>query len=117
MRKIRGKTMIKLPAMQPDCCVECPLLGLIPRTDTSRPKGSKETHVCLGTFEALTQRGTKIRASQRDSHHPLNRPCDLLYDKWLQLPERTFSIPDKAYIMYRFPYEQTLQLKIKYHNK
>lgn len=50
-------TPIQLPAEQPDCCALCPLVGIIPKAN--RPKGTKETHCCLGTMEALSGRGIK----------------------------------------------------------
>lgn len=117
MRKPRGTTLIKLPPIQPDCCAECPLIGKIPKDQPGRPRGSKENHVCLGTWEAISGRGITVRASQKDVHHPLHRPCDLKYDTWLQLNDRMFAIPDAAYLKYRLPYEQGLQYQIKFHNE
>ena len=84
-------------------------------TQPDRPKGSKETHVCLGTWEALSGRGIKVRASQRDSHHPLRRPCDTKWDAWMKLPERCFLLQDIVYLHYRMPFENGLQFKIKFH--
>ena len=115
-RKPRGKTPIKLPMAQPDCCFDCPLCGLIPKDHPGKPKGSKETHVCLGTWEALTGRGIKVRASQRDGHHPLRRPCDTKWEAWLLLDRQYFLISDEAYIHYRLPFEHGLQFTIKFHN-
>lgn len=106
---------MQLPPEQPDCCLECPLCGLIPKDHPDRPKGSKETHVCLGTWEALTGRGIKVRASRRDSHHPLHRPCDTKWEAWMRLPERCFMLKDEAYLHYRLPFEDGLQFKIKFH--
>ena len=107
---------VQLPPTQPDACFECPLVGLIGR-GVSRPKFSKETHVCLGTMEAMTKRGIKIRASPRDAHHPLRRPCDNLWDTWMILPRRILNINRQFYIECRIPYEQTLQMRIKFHGK
>lgn len=115
MRKPKGLTPIQLPLVQPDCCFDCPLCGLIPKGYNGKPKGSKETHVCLGTWEALTGRGIKICASNRDSHHPLRRPCDTRWEAWMKLDERCFLIPDEAYIEFRQPFERGLQFKIKFH--
>ena len=112
----RNITKVKLPPLQPDCCAECPLLGLVPK-HISRPKNSKETHVCIGTMEALTARGTKVRASKRDSNHPLNRPCDRRWDGWMALPNRELGVSIQHYNDCRIPYEQTLQLVIKFHTK
>lgn len=107
---------IQLPPTQPQACCECCLCGLIPKS-ISRPKYSKETHVCLGTMEAMTKRGIKIRASQRDPHHPLRRPCDHLWDAWMTLPRRILNVNRQFYVECRIPYENTLQMKIKFHNK
>ena len=102
MRKPKNRTPIQLPPEQPDCCFDC-------------PKGSKETHVCLATWEALTGRGIKVRASERDSHHPLRRPCDNKWEAWMKLPERCFLLQDIVYLHYRIPFENGLQFKIKFH--
>ena len=110
----RNIVQITLPAEQPDCCAECPLLGLVPKY-VARPKNSKETHVCCGTMEAITQRGSKVRASQRDSNHPLHRPCDNRWHSWMQLPQRKLGITTQTYNDCRIPYECTLQLQIKFH--
>jgi hypothetical protein len=110
----RNITMIQLPPMQPDCCAECPLLGLVPKT-VARPKNSKETHVCMGTMEALTQRGTRVRASNRDVNHPWHRPCDSRWNAWMQLQGRKLGVGVQVYNECRIPYECTLQLQIKFH--
>lgn len=115
MRKPKNKTPIQLPPEQPDCCFDCPLCGLIPKDQPDKPKGSKETHVCLATWEALTGRGIKVRASGRDSHHPLKRPCDTKWEAWMKLPERCYLLPDVVYLHYRLPFENGLQFKIKFH--
>ena len=81
----------------------------------ARPKNSKETHVCIGTMEALTQRGSKVRASQRDTNHPLHRPCDNRWRAWLALPGRKLGVNTQTYNDCRIPYECTLQLQIKFH--
>ena len=107
---------VKLPPCQPDCCAVCPLLGLIPK-NVVRPKHSKETLVCLGTMEALTQRGSKIRASQRDQHHPLRRPCDDRWDMWMTLPNRILNVNRDYFRDCRIPYENTLQMQIKFHKR
>lgn len=106
---------VQLPAKQPDCCAECPLLGLVPKY-VQRPKNSKETMVCLGTMEALTQRGSKIRASNRDATHPLHRPCDRIWKAWEQLPNRRLGISIQTYNDCRIPYEGTLQMRIRFHS-
>ena len=110
----RNFVQIQLPPEQPDCCAECPLLGLVPGY-VQRPKNSKETHVCCATREALTQRGSKVRASQRDVNHPLHRPCDNYWHAWMLLPGRKYGITTQIYNDCRRPYENTLQLQIKFH--
>ena len=106
-------TKVQLPLEQPSCCAACPLLGLIPQSE--RPKGSKETHVCLGTMEALTGRGVSVRASNRDTNHPLRRPCDNRWEAWMTMPGRKIGISNVSYIQCRIPYEQGQQLQIKFH--
>lgn len=110
----RNIVQIQLPAEQPDCCAECPLIGLVPKY-VARPKHSKETHVCIGTMEAITQRGSKVRASERDAAHPLRRPCDNRWPAWMSLPQRKLGVPIQSYNDCRIPYECTLQLQIKFH--
>ena len=110
----RNIIQIQLPPEQPDCCAECPLLGLVP-SYVARPKNSKETHVCLGTMDAITQRGSRVRASSRDSNHPWKRPCDNRWKAWTQLAGRKLGISIQSYNDCRIPYEATLQLQIKFH--
>lgn len=105
---------IKLPLNQPDSCAECPLIGIVPEY-SERPKGSYETRVCLGTMEAMTIRFSKVKASNRDSHHPLRRYCDKLWKAWICLPRQSISIPIEQYNECRRPYEEQFQLKIKFH--
>ena len=57
----RNIVQLTLPPEKPDCCATCPLVGLVPKH--LRQHRSKETHVCLGTMEALTGRGIQVRAS------------------------------------------------------
>lgn len=106
---------IALPPTQPDCCAECPLIGIVPDYNKERPKGSYETRVCLGTMEAMTQRFSKCKASQRDSHHPLHRYCDSRWNAWTSQPGRRLGIPKSVYLECRRPYEEQFQLKIKFH--
>ena len=110
----RNIVQVQLPPEQPDCCAECPLLGLVPRY-VQRPKNSKETHVFMWTMEAITQRGSRVRASKRDSAHPLRRPCDNRWEAWMQLPGRKLGISARTHNDCRIPYECTLQLQIKFH--
>ena len=106
-------TPIQLPAEQPDCCALCPLVGIIPKE--LRKKGSKETYCCLGTMEALSQRGIYVRASEKDSRHPWHRPCDSTWKAWMLYPKRTIYVGNVAYIQCRMPFIQTRQLTFKFH--
>ena len=107
-------TPIQLPSEKPDCCALCPLVGIIPKGN--RPKGSKETHCCLGTMEALSGRGVHVRASEKDSRHPWKRPCDNRWQAWMeQLPNRRLYISNIAYVQCRIPFEQSQQLTFKFH--
>lgn len=115
MRKPKNKTPVQLPIAQPDCCAECPLCGLIPKEE--RPFGSKETHLCLGTWHALNARFIRSRASAKDSHHPLRRWCDATWEAWITLPERMFILRDMDYTRYRVPYESSIQRTIIFHNR
>ena len=103
----------KIPMEQPDCCALCPLLGLIPKEE--RPFGSKETHVCIARQEAMSGRGITVRKSQRDSHHPLKRPCDDYWQTWYEGGRGSYPIKKEFYIRYRHPYELGQQMIIKFH--
>lgn len=98
---------IQLPDTQPKCCAECPLCGIIPKYE--RPKGTKETHVCLGTRHALSGRGI-VSASHRHK-----RPCDRSWKIWLQLPSHILGINRDFYLKYRVPFEQSRQMEIIFH--
>ena len=106
---------VQLPAMQPDRCRDCPLLGMIPKY-IERPKNSKETMICIGTMEAMSKRAADKRASECDSHHPLRRPCDDgKWQMWMTYPQRRLPVNQSNYKECRYPYEQTLQMQIKFH--
>ena len=109
---------VKLPEKQPDCCAICPLIGLIPKDKV--PAKSYERFVCLGTNEAMTQRAIRIRASQRNSKHPLHRYCDSKWAIWMTLKNRCLGINGTMYLQCRIPYEQSQQMTfnfIKFHRK
>lgn len=107
---------IQLHPEQPDCCNECPLLGLIPEAE--REFGSQETLVCLGTRHALNARIARSRASQHTPKHPLKRWCDDEWERWQEdpyfgkLPVRKIDVS-----RYRDPWERSQQLPIIFHNK
>ena len=98
-------TPIQLPTEQPACCAVCPLLGIIPKEE--RPKGTKETHVCLGTRDAIAGRGI---TSQHDRH---KRFCDNIWDAW----PKQFGVRTDYYRRYRVPYMQSQQMIITFHEK
>ena len=68
---IKPFKQIQLRPEQPDCCNECPLLGLIPEAE--REFGSQETLVCLGTRHALNARIARSRKSEHTPKHPLKQ--------------------------------------------
>lgn len=105
---------VPLPPHKPDCCAECPLLGVIPK-DVERPKYSKETHLCIGTAEARSERGTRVRASECDAKHPLRRPCDDHWDMWMSLPRRILNVNRALYRDSRLPYMSKQYPEIKFH--
>lgn len=105
---------VQLPTSKPDCCLACPLCGKIP--DNMRPKGSREGYVCLGTMEAIGTKAVRILASERDSKHPLHRPCDAAWNGWMTIPTRKIRINSEAYGLYRVPFINALQTTIKFHN-
>ena len=111
----KNYVLIQLPPKQPDRCWECPLLGIVPVA--SRPKGSKETLVCCGTYDAMNTRIAKVRASERDSHHPLHRYCDYTWDSWMNYPDHKFPLNSQAYTELRMPFLQSLPLPIKFHGR
>ncbi len=76
--------LIKIPREQPDSCMNCPLLGEIPKSE--RPKGSQETLVCLATQHAMSARFARSKASEHTIKHPLNRFCDSDWERWLSEP-------------------------------
>ena len=102
---------IELPVEQPDCCATCKLVGLIPKGN----RQGKYTHVCCATAEALTRRGIKVKASEKDSKHPLKRPCDAWYRNFVETnPKRIWGLPRDRYFLWRVPYENEYELQIKF---
>ena len=99
---------VPLTETQPKCCAECPLCGIIPQNE--RPKGTKETHVCLGTRHALSGRGIV------STSHRHKRPCDRRWKIWLRVPTRALVVPIDFYLKYRVPFEQSRrQMEIIFH--
>lgn len=106
----RNFVKVKLPALQPDRCLDCPLLGLVPKAVL--PKGSLETYVCIGTFDAMTARYAKSRVSEADKKHPRHRWCEKYWPAWMQLPNMEFPVSCKAYNELRLPFDRQLQLQL-----
>ena len=67
-------SQVRLPRVQPDCCMDCPLLGEIPKAE--RQPGTQENLVCLG----------RSKASGHNTKHPLKRSCDGDWDRWQETP-------------------------------
>ncbi len=106
---------VKLPRQQPDCCIECPLLGVIPKKDL--PKGCRETRVCIMTGDAMTPAFSRSRKSTKDRHHPLKRYCDHDWDLYQKPPiNGKYNIRIVDWVTYRLPYEEKKVLNIKFHN-
>lgn len=107
----RNFISIKLPAEQPARCADCPLCGLIPAGQNE----GKWTHVCCATQDALTRRGIQVNAREKDSKHPWHRPCDKWWDAFIaRNPLHEYGIPVERYFLWRKPYEDTLQLTIRF---
>ena len=107
---------IQLHPEQPDCCNECPLLGLIPEAE--REFGSQETLVCLGTRHALNARIARSRKSEHTPKHPLKRWCDDEWERWQEEPYfGKLPVRKIAVSRYRDPWERSQQFPIIFHNK
>ena len=63
----RNFIKVRIPMQRPDCCMQCPLLGVVPKHQ--RPKGSMETYVCIPTRNAMTSRLVKSKVSGGDAKH------------------------------------------------
>jgi hypothetical protein len=116
MEKLK-KNQVRLQPEPPDCCFDCPLLGLIPEGQ----RDGKWTHVCCATGDALTGRGLKVNARERkekDPKHPWHRPCDGLWHEWWNAKAtHIFTIPIDRYITWRQPFSYSLGLKINFPKK
>ena len=95
---------IKLPETKPDCCRECKLLGIVPKGYPA-PKYSKKTFLCLGALKAMTEdKTTKRESESNDPKHPLRRPCDEHWDRWLTNQNRIVCVNKALYRDSRDPY-------------
>lgn len=113
----KNKEFIKIPINQPDCCADCPLLGAIPENER-RPR-SQEVLVCLATWEAMSARFSRSRASTKDAKHPLHRPCDQKWERWQMAPfNGSYPVPYEAMNRYREKYKnEYMQFRIIFHDK
>jgi len=111
----RSIIQIQIPERQPDRCLDCPLLGLVPKQQL--PKGCLETYVCMATRNAMTARLVRSRVSEADSKHPRHRWCELYWPVWAKLPNRKFGVSYRCYIEERVPFEAKMQLPIIFHGK
>jgi hypothetical protein len=99
---------VQLPPHKPDCCADCPLLGLVPK-NAARPRYSKKTHLCIGLAKAISERKTHIRESEsNDPKHPLQRPCDEHWDRWMTYQRRIITVNKALYRDSRDPYMSNL---------
>lgn len=109
---------VKLPGDKPDCCFCCPLLGEIPKEER-QGNGSQAILVCLGTEYAMSVRAARSKASDHDSKHPLKRPCDQDWERWMDSPyfgELPIRTQDMS--RYRDPFVRNhLQFRIKFPEK
>lgn len=88
---------IQLPETKPDCCRECKLLGLVPKGYPA-PKYSKKTYLCIGAAKAMTEDKTFKRESEsNDPKHPLERPCDAHWERWMTNPRRILCVNKHFY--------------------
>ena len=121
-----------LPAEQPDRCELCPLCGLTPKEQ--RRAGKRERYWCLGIFDGekdeygeaiydengvqqmtyprLSSKSIYVSAQKvREGGHLHHRPCDYIWESWMQIPGRVFSIPTEVYNAYRIPFEREQMIK------
>ena len=109
-------TQMRLPVERPDCCADCPLIGVVPADE--RERGVRQGYYCLGIytldgFPRLTSKGIHSSAkAYKAMGRKLHRECDELWDAWMTLPGRLFGIPTEVYTSYRLPYEQEQMRKM-----
>ena len=110
-------TQVKLPREKPDCCMNCPLLGEIPKYE--RKPGSQETLVCLATHHAMSIRLAKSKASEHTTKHPLHRPCDMEWERWIADPYYgSYPVRMMDISKYRDPFIRNyLEFRIIFHDK
>lgn len=109
-------TDIPLREDEPDRCMDCPLLGLIPERE--RQYGSQQSHVCLGTRESLSERMIRARQSEKKNGRKLDRPCSRM-NLWLVWQEKdekpgVMTVRTADYNLYRLGYVQSGQMPIKF---
>ena len=109
----RNLIKIKVEREQPDACVQCPFIGLVPKYRLDY--GEQNTHVCIATRKAMTARKARSKRSQADAKHPRHRDCDELWEAWRE--RGYFCVPQTAYISERMPWEEGQQLPIIFPEK
>lgn len=114
------KTIVKveIATEQPDCCQDCPLLGLVPKELI--PPRSQESHLCIPTMHAMTARMSRSKRSEADKKHPRRRWCDDLWEVWRMVGFKDVSVD--SYKNYREPLERkraerNQPLQIIFHKK
>lgn len=109
-------TDIPLREDEPDRCIDCPLLGLIPERE--RQYGSQQSHVCLGTRESLSERMIRARQSEKKNGRKLDRPCSRmkLWQVWQEKDDLPgiMRVRTVDYNLYRLGYIQSGQMPIKF---
>ena len=107
---------IPLREDEPDRCMDCPLLGLIPERE--RQYCSQQSHVCLGTRESLSERMIRARQSEKKNGRKLDRPCSRmnLWQVWQEKEEKPgiMTVRTVDYNLYRLGYVKSGQMPIKF---
>ena len=99
-----NKQKVQLTERKPDCCRECRLLGIVPKSYPA-PKYSKKRFLCLGTLKAMSEdKTTKRESESNDPKHPLKRPCDEHWDRWMSNQGRIVCVNKALYRDSRDPY-------------
>lgn len=80
---------IPIIGTQPDRCIDCPLLGAIPKDE--RQKGDRTRFICMasvrdrrGPFKISTRGAnvSKAHKARPESKNRLHRFCDKHWDRW-----------------------------------
>lgn len=99
---------IEIPTIQPDTCLKCPLIGMIPKN--IRQKGKRQAYCCLGVLphKPLTSKGIGVSANnKRKTGHLKHRVCDDKWEVWRRMYGDYFPLNEKSY-QYRKDYEEKI---------